>query len=53
MRRIEEANKFELARSIKALVVRALTDEMIEGGNVRLWHLADIETASPNVRFWG
>jgi hypothetical protein len=32
MRRIEEANKFELARSIKALVARALADEMIEGG---------------------
>ncbi len=32
MRRIEEANKFELASSIKALVARALADEMIEGG---------------------
>jgi len=32
MRRIEEANKFELARNIKALVARALADEMIEGG---------------------
>jgi hypothetical protein len=31
MRRIEEANKFELASSIKALVARALADEMIEG----------------------
>ena len=28
MRRIEEANKFELARSIKALVARALADEV-------------------------
>ena len=42
MRRIEEANKFELARSIKALVARALADEMIEGKDVGLWHLADI-----------
>jgi hypothetical protein len=32
MRRIEEANKFELASSIKALVARAFADEMIEGG---------------------
>jgi hypothetical protein len=32
MRRIEEANKFELASSIKALVARALADEMIDGG---------------------
>ena len=42
MRRIEEANKFELASSIKALVARALADEMIEGGDVRFWHKADI-----------
>jgi hypothetical protein len=35
MRRIEEANKFELVLSIKALVARALADEFIEGGNVR------------------
>ena len=39
MRRIEEANKFELARSIKALVARALADEMIEGGDVRFWQI--------------
>jgi hypothetical protein len=32
VRQIEEANKFELASSIKALVARALADEMIEGG---------------------
>ena len=31
MRRIEEANKFELVLSIKALVARALADEVIEG----------------------
>jgi hypothetical protein len=31
-------NKFELTRSIKALVARALADEMTEGGDVRLWH---------------
>ena len=30
MRQIEDANKFELVLSIKALVVRALTDELIE-----------------------
>ena len=53
MRRIEEANKFELARSIKALVARALADEMIEGGDFRFWHKADTRTRSINVRFWG
>jgi len=31
MRRIEEAHKFELVLSIKALVARALADEVIEG----------------------
>jgi hypothetical protein len=30
MRRIEEANKLELVLSIKALVARALADEVIE-----------------------
>jgi hypothetical protein len=53
MRRIEEANKFELARSTKALVARALTDEMIEGGDVRFWHLADIPEHSTDVCFRG
>jgi hypothetical protein len=45
MRRIEEANKFQLARSIKALIARALADEMIEGGDARLSHKADIPVA--------
>jgi hypothetical protein len=31
MRRIEDANKFEIVLSIKALVARALADEAIEG----------------------
>jgi hypothetical protein len=42
MRRIEEANKFELASSIKALVARALADEMIEGGMSAFGGKADI-----------
>jgi hypothetical protein len=37
MRQIEEANKLELALSIKALVARALANELIEGGDVRYW----------------
>ncbi len=53
MRRIEEANKFELVLSIKALVARALADEVIEGGDFRYWPEADVETATGNVRFPG
>ncbi len=53
MRRIEEANKFELASSIKALVARALADDMIEGGDVRLCHLRDIPMRSADVCFEG
>jgi hypothetical protein len=39
MRRIEEAHKFELVLSIKALVARALADEVIEGRDV-YWALS-------------
>ena len=53
MRRIEEANKFELVLGIKALVARALADEVIQGGDVRFWHKADIARGLTNVRFWG
>ena len=53
MRRIEEANKFELVLSIKALVARALADEVIEGRDVGYWHKADIAIVLIHVRFWG
>jgi len=53
MRRIEEANKFELVLGIKVLVARALADEVIEGGDFRYWPEADVETATGNVRFPG
>jgi hypothetical protein len=51
MRQIEEANKFELVLSIKALVARALANELIEGGDVRYWPLTDIPEHSTDVRF--
>ena len=50
MRRIEEVNKFELVPSIKALVARALADEVIEGRDVGYWHKADIDACPENVR---
>ena len=50
MRRIEEANKFELVLSIKALVARALADEVIEGRDVGYWHKADIVIVLNHVR---
>jgi hypothetical protein len=52
MRQIEEANKFELVLSIKALVARALANELIEGGDVRYWHLADIRSRWIDVCYW-
>ncbi len=52
MRQIEEANKFELASSIKALVARALADEMIER-ECPLLTQADMVIALSNVRFRG
>ena len=39
MRRIEEANKFELVLSIKALIARAPADEVIEGRDVGYWQI--------------
>ena len=53
MRQIEEANKLELALSIKALVARALANELIEGGDVRYWPVTDIRSTPVDVRYWG
>jgi hypothetical protein len=53
VRQIEEANEFELVLSIKAHVTRALADELIEGGDVRLWPKADIQIPTTDVRFRG
>ena len=41
MRRIEEANKFELARSIKALVARAALCDQVSSGQFSLERACD------------